>query len=146
MLQTFLHFLHLLSLCCFFGGITCVHVLKVAGDNDDTGTNLIRAAALVDRRVVAPAAILLTLTGFALAWHAGMRIGMNWVTVLAISWISVALVGVFYLAPCLQHLALNVDTGNMAASARGRHWNAVSAALLFATLMLIAVASFAVHG
>jgi len=146
MIHAFTHYLHLLSVCCFVGSVLCVHVLKVTSDKGGRDSSLLKAAVLVDRNVVAPSAILLTVTGLFLAWLGGKTMGMNWVTVLGVAWVVVAFVGIAILGPSLRRLADDGASGDSANDVWARHWNLVSATLLVMVALLTWLASFAVHG
>lgn len=147
MIYSWVHYLHLLSVSCFFGGILCVHTLKLMSDRSTDGQALIAAAVALDRRIAAPAAALLTITGLALWWVRGLELGFNWITFLAVSWFLLAAVGTTYLAPRLRQLALNWTRGHdVKHCTRNSYWNRVSAGAIIASAVLLYLASHVAHG
>ena len=81
-LETLLHFLHVLSVIVWFGGVLALNVLAVrigSGPDRPAQASLLRLSDVYGRAVIAPAGILTLITGLLLIGEHDLPISTLWV-------------------------------------------------------------------
>ena len=81
-LETLLHFLHVLSVIVWFGGVLALNVLAVrvgSGPDRAAQASLLRLSDVYGRAVIAPAGILTLITGLLLIGEHDLPLSTLWV-------------------------------------------------------------------
>lgn len=135
--------IHVLCVALFTGALASMLQIKTVGAPEVGGARALLVCIQLDRIIIAPSALAITVSGLALWWvHAQVGDTPLWIWILLVGWASCSGIGLLFLGPGLKRLACNTDRSSLQYRRLSYRWNFATSVVLLALAALVAVAVF----